>query len=100
MTTIYPHSIHGRGLVGHVEEISVAKEHQGKGLGLKMIQALDGVGKNLGCYKNILNCGAQNEPFYVRSKNPTRPPPPLLLPPPPIPFPRAAITALTTVEDH
>lgn len=66
-------SIHGRGLVGHVEEISVAKEHQGKGLGLKMIQALDGVGKNVGCYKNILNCGAQNEPFYVRSEGP--PPP-------------------------
>lgn len=31
-----------------------------------MIQALDGVGKNVGCYKNILNCGAKNEPFYVR----------------------------------
>lgn len=61
-----PGSIHGRGLVGHVEEISVAKEHQGKGLGLKIIQALDGVGKNVGCYKNILNCGATNEPFYVR----------------------------------
>ncbi|KAJ4413509.1 Glucosamine-phosphate N-acetyltransferase-like protein [Gnomoniopsis sp. IMI 355080] len=58
--------IHGRGLVGHVEEISIAKEHQGKGLGLKMIQALDGVGRSLGCYKNILDCGAKNEPFYVK----------------------------------
>lgn len=45
----------------------MAKEHQGKGLGLKMIQALDGVGRSVGCYKNILNCGAKNEPFYVRS---------------------------------
>jgi glucosamine-phosphate N-acetyltransferase len=59
-------SIHNRGLVGHVEEIAIAKELQGKGLGLKMIQALDSVGKTVGCYKNILNCGPKNEPFYVK----------------------------------
>ncbi|KAI1375494.1 acyl-CoA N-acyltransferase [Hypoxylon crocopeplum] len=58
--------IHGRGKCGHIEEISIAKEHQGKGLGLKMIQALDSVAVNLGCYKNILNCGLKNEPFYVK----------------------------------
>ncbi|KAF3765191.1 acyl-CoA N-acyltransferase [Cryphonectria parasitica EP155] len=58
--------IHNRGLVGHVEEIAIAKEHQGKGLGLKMIQAIDSVGKSVGCYKNILNCGPQNEPFYAK----------------------------------
>ncbi|KAJ0103921.1 hypothetical protein J7T55_004246 [Diaporthe amygdali] len=58
--------IHNRGLVGHVEEIAISKELQGKGLGLKMIQALDSIGKNVGCYKNILNCGPQNEPFYVK----------------------------------
>ncbi|KAI2615975.1 acyl-CoA N-acyltransferase [Hypoxylon sp. NC1633] len=58
--------IHGRGKCGHVEEISIAKEHQGRGLGLKMIQALDSVAINLGCYKNILNCGPRNELFYVK----------------------------------
>ncbi|KUI60845.1 Glucosamine 6-phosphate N-acetyltransferase [Cytospora mali] len=58
--------IHNRGLVGHVEEIAIAKELQGKGLGLKMIQALDSIGKSVGCYKNILNCGPKNEPFYVK----------------------------------
>ncbi|KAI1761148.1 acyl-CoA N-acyltransferase [Hypoxylon sp. FL1150] len=58
--------IHRRGKIGHVEEISIAKEHQGKGLGLKMIQALDSLAVNLGCYKNILNCGPRNEPFYVK----------------------------------
>jgi glucosamine-phosphate N-acetyltransferase len=31
-----------------------------------MIQALDSVGRNVGCYKNILNCSAKNEPFYVK----------------------------------
>lgn len=59
-------SIHNRGLVGHVEEIAIAKEHQGKKLGLRMIQALDAIGKNVGCYKNILNCGTQTESFYVK----------------------------------
>ncbi|KAI1383978.1 acyl-CoA N-acyltransferase [Hypoxylon trugodes] len=58
--------IHQRGKAGHIEEISIAKEHQKKGLGLKMIQALDSVAVNLGCYKNILNCGAKNEPFYKK----------------------------------
>ncbi|OTB00692.1 hypothetical protein M426DRAFT_324053 [Hypoxylon sp. CI-4A] len=58
--------IHQRGKCGHIEEISIAKEHQGKGLGLKMIQALDSIAINLGCYKNILNCGPRNEPFYVK----------------------------------
>jgi len=58
--------IHNRGLVGHIEEISVAKEHQGKKLGLKMIQAIDSIAKNLGCYKTILDCGPKNEPFYIK----------------------------------
>ncbi|KAI1772562.1 acyl-CoA N-acyltransferase [Hypoxylon cercidicola] len=58
--------IHQRGKCGHIEEISIAKEHQGKGLGLKMIQALDSLAVNLGCYKNILNCGQRNEPFYAK----------------------------------
>ncbi|KAI4870146.1 acyl-CoA N-acyltransferase [Hypoxylon rubiginosum] len=58
--------IHQRGKAGHIEEISIAKEHQGKGLGLKMIQALDSLAINLGCYKNILNCGPRNEAFYAK----------------------------------
>ncbi|KAI0178495.1 acyl-CoA N-acyltransferase [Hypoxylon sp. FL1284] len=59
-------SIHQRGKCGHIEEISIAKEHQGKGLGLGMIRALDSLAVNLGCYKNILNCGTRNEPFYAK----------------------------------
>lgn len=31
-----------------------------------MLAAIDGVGKAVGCYKNILNCGDKNEPFYVK----------------------------------
>ncbi|RYO93694.1 hypothetical protein DL766_004768 [Monosporascus sp. MC13-8B] len=58
--------IHKHGKVGHVEEIAIAKEHQGKGLGLAMMRALDSVAAGTGCYKTILNCGPRNEPFYAR----------------------------------
>lgn len=49
-----------------MEEIAIVRELRGRGLGLKMMQALDLIGKNVGCYKNILNCGPQNEAFYVK----------------------------------
>lgn len=44
-------SIHNLGLVGHIEDIAVAKDQQGKKLGLRIIQALDYVAENVGCYK-------------------------------------------------
>ncbi|KIW10588.1 hypothetical protein PV08_11552 [Exophiala spinifera] len=58
--------IHNRGICGHIEEVSIAKEHQGKHLGQKMLASLDSVAKSLGCYKSILDCSPQNEPFYVK----------------------------------
>jgi glucosamine-phosphate N-acetyltransferase len=33
---------------------------QGQKLGLRVIQALVGVGERLGCYKTILDCSAEN----------------------------------------
>jgi glucosamine-phosphate N-acetyltransferase len=44
-------SIHNLGLVGHIEDISVAKDQQGKRLGLRIIQALDYIAEKVGCYK-------------------------------------------------
>ncbi|KAI0438249.1 glucosamine 6-phosphate N-acetyltransferase [Xylaria telfairii] len=58
--------IHNHAKCGHVEEIAVAKEHQGKGLGLKIMRALESVAVAVGCAKNILNCGPRNEPFYEK----------------------------------
>ncbi|UNI15415.1 Glucosamine-phosphate N-acetyltransferase [Purpureocillium takamizusanense] len=58
--------IWNRASVGHVEEICVAKGHQGKGLGVRMIEALDSVARNVGCTKSILNCSADKEAFYAR----------------------------------
>lgn len=48
------------GLVGHIEDIAVSKAVQGQKLGLRVIQALVGVGERLGCYKTILDCSAEN----------------------------------------
>ncbi|KAK9233938.1 acyl-CoA N-acyltransferase [Lipomyces kononenkoae] len=58
--------IHECGLVGHIEDIAVAKSEQGKKLGIKIIGALDFIGKKTGCYKNILDCSPHNEQFYVK----------------------------------
>ncbi|CAD0109147.1 unnamed protein product [Aureobasidium uvarum] len=46
-------------IVGHIEDIAVAKDQQGKKLGLRIIQALDHVAEKVGCYK-------ANEGFYVK----------------------------------
>ncbi|KAF4549983.1 Glucosamine 6-phosphate N-acetyltransferase-like protein [Elsinoe fawcettii] len=58
--------IHELGLVGHIEDIAVAKDQQGKKLGLRIIQALDYVAEKVGCYKSILDCSEANEGFYVK----------------------------------
>lgn len=43
--------IHNLGSVGHIEDIAVARDQQGKKLGLRIIQALDFVAEGVGCYK-------------------------------------------------
>ncbi|KAG7291507.1 hypothetical protein NEMBOFW57_001526 [Staphylotrichum longicolle] len=59
-------SIHNLGSVGHIEDIAVAKDQQGKKLGLRIIQALDYIAEKTGCYKTILDCSEHNEGFYVK----------------------------------
>lgn len=49
--TVGPNSIHNLGLVGHIEDIVVRKDQQGKKLGLRIIEALDHIAKEVGCYK-------------------------------------------------
>ena len=58
--------IHSLGAVGHIEDIAVAKDQQGKKLGLRLIQALDFIAEKVGCYKSILDCSDANEGFYVK----------------------------------
>ncbi|KAN0089618.1 glucosamine 6-phosphate acetyltransferase [Hyaloscypha variabilis] len=58
--------IHDLGSVAHIEEIAIRKEEQGKGLGLKMLNALSSIAKEVGCYKSILGCSPANEGFYEK----------------------------------
>ncbi|PHH91333.1 hypothetical protein CDD83_904 [Cordyceps sp. RAO-2017] len=58
--------IHNLGAVGHIEDIAVSKDQQGKKLGLRLIQALDHIAERIGCYKSILDCSVANEGFYVK----------------------------------
>ncbi|PYI03482.1 acyl-CoA N-acyltransferase [Aspergillus sclerotiicarbonarius CBS 121057] len=58
--------IHSLGMVGHIEDIAVEKNQQGKKLGLRIIQALDFVAEKVGCYKSILDCSETNEGFYLK----------------------------------
>jgi glucosamine-phosphate N-acetyltransferase len=52
--------LRGLGRVGHIEDIAVSREMQGKKLGLRMIQALTQISEDVGCYKTILNCNENN----------------------------------------
>jgi glucosamine-phosphate N-acetyltransferase len=52
--------LRGLGRVGHIEDIAVAREMQGKKLGLRLIQALTHISEEVGCYKTILNCSETN----------------------------------------
>ncbi|KAH8780023.1 glucosamine 6-phosphate N-acetyltransferase-like protein [Diaporthe sp. PMI_573] len=58
--------IHNLGLVGHIEDIAVAQDQQGKKLGLRLIQALDFIAEKVGAYKTILDCSEANEGFYIK----------------------------------
>ncbi|KAI0254522.1 acyl-CoA N-acyltransferase [Lactifluus subvellereus] len=58
--------LRGLGRVGHIEDIAVAREMQGKKLGLRIIEALTYISENAGCYKTILNCSDANTPFYEK----------------------------------
>jgi len=67
-TTLFiePKFIHHGGLVGHIEDVVVAKEFQGKGIGEKLIEASLNFAKNGGCYKTILDCDEDVNPFYEK----------------------------------
>lgn len=52
--------LRGAGTIGHIEDIAVNKALQGRKLGLRLISALEGVGRGMGCYKIILDCSKDN----------------------------------------
>ncbi|QLH08543.1 GNAT family N-acetyltransferase [Candidatus Nitrosotenuis sp. DW1] len=58
--------IHDGGRVGHIEDVVVSKEHEGKGIGFKIMQAALEYARAQGCYKTILDCDDKVKPFYER----------------------------------
>ena len=58
--------IHDGGLVGHIEDVVVRKDYEGRGIGMKLVISLLDVAKQRKCYKTILNCEDNLRPFYEK----------------------------------
>jgi glucosamine-phosphate N-acetyltransferase len=59
--------IHECGSIGHIEDVVVDSTYRGKNLGLRVTKQLVHIGKQLGCYKIILDCSEKNVPFYEKA---------------------------------
>ena len=58
--------IHEGGLVGHIEDVVVRKDYEGKGVGMKLIRSLLACAEEKNCYKTILDCKDDVKPFYEK----------------------------------
>lgn len=58
--------IHNGGLVGHIEDVVVDDNFQGKKIGRRIIEYLLEYGRKQGCYKTILDCSDEVKPFYEK----------------------------------
>ena len=58
--------IHDGGLVGHIEDVVVRKDYEGKGIGIKLITSMLERAKEKNCYKTILDCKDDVKQFYER----------------------------------
>ena len=58
--------IHDGGLVGHIEDVVVRKEYEGKGIGIKLVMSMLECAKEKNCYKTILDCKDDVKQFYER----------------------------------
>ena len=56
--------IHGFSKVGHIEDIVIDKNYQGKGYGKKIIEYLINFSKENNCYKITLGCDDDKIDFY------------------------------------
>jgi len=63
---IEPKFIHQGGLVGHIEDVVVRSELQGKRIGEQLVNVALEYAKNHGCYKTILDCDDNVKPFYEK----------------------------------
>ena len=58
--------IHNGGRVGHIEDVVVRKDYEGRGIGMKLVMSLLNSAKEKNCYKTILDCKDDLKIFYER----------------------------------
>ncbi len=58
--------IHEGGCSGHIEDVAVHPDYQGKGIGAALVRHLVEQARAAGCYKVILNCSEGTAPFYEK----------------------------------
>ena len=58
--------IHDGGLVGHIEDVVVRKDYEGKGIGIELVTSMLEYAKRENCYKTILDCKDDVKQFYER----------------------------------
>ena len=58
--------IHNGGFVGHIEDVVVRKDYEGKGIGIKLVTSMLECAKEKNCYKTILDCKDDVKKFYER----------------------------------
>jgi glucosamine-phosphate N-acetyltransferase len=58
--------IHKGGTIGHIEDVAVHPNHEGKGVGSAVVRVLIDLARQSGCYKVILSCNDQNLAFYSK----------------------------------
>lgn len=63
---IEPKFIHKGGKVGHIEDVVIAKEYQGTGIGEKLINFVLDHAKQNQCYKTILDSTDDVKQFYEK----------------------------------
>ena len=58
--------IHDGGFVGHIEDVVVRKDYEGRGIGIKLVTSMLDRAKEKNCYKTILDCKDDVKQFYER----------------------------------
>ncbi|MFL5328019.1 MAG: GNAT family N-acetyltransferase [Gemmataceae bacterium] len=56
--------IHSGGRVGHIEDVAVAKDVQGRGVGSDLVRFALDQARKMNCYKVILHCKPELRAFY------------------------------------
>eukprot|EP00331_Platyophrya_macrostoma_P025354 CAMPEP_0176459972 /NCGR_PEP_ID=MMETSP0127-20121128/33653_1 /TAXON_ID=938130 /ORGANISM="Platyophrya macrostoma, Strain WH" /LENGTH=133 /DNA_ID=CAMNT_0017851127 /DNA_START=22 /DNA_END=420 /DNA_ORIENTATION=+ len=63
---VEPKFIRNLSFVAHIEDVVVHPHHQGKHLGMRLIEGACLIAKSKGCYKAILDADEKNGGFYER----------------------------------